>query len=403
MNKKLLYQLLAVLVIASFVLTACGGQPGTVAEANSNCAGKLPGETVTIGSGNQAHTITCDGSSYVPNSAQVSYCSDDSQPETIPVKNTKGDNVDLACSIVLANKDLEVAAESEDAATEVPGEPTFTPTVTFTPTITMTPVFTATPTSTLAPTATTVSCLTTLPKSVNSNNVTWEINGDIGDRNMHGIASWVNKDGVKMLTVTQKLFNVDVETAKMTVHWIYTTVPMDAVFCAADELAKAEGISQKFYVGLGNVPEGYSTELDTAEGFAVHFTMFTGEEIDTAPAHWDTIPFAIGTSHVFTANEGEQVYGQMQSGNNRAQHFQVREGFSLSTPDYQGTRWVVTNWHTVLDRLIARFTQMTQEVVQRDDGVIIEAKVFCGSADEIVPPGYLRAEDVSGYTCTKLP
>lgn len=318
MNKQLYYKLLALLVLACFVLAACGGnQP-----ADTPAQTEWP-EWATRSCNTGRQTVIIDGKT-------------------------------VDCGEILNGK----------APNNVP-----TPTA-----VAIKP---AEPTKTEVP----ESCLDTLNKQVNRP-YHWLTNLDVGDAMLTSILFTENGSGDSLVAIIDPVFNYDVEAPNMTgVYYQTADVSMDDIACAARLLAEQNDVTNLVYIGLGDAPEGFTKDYKV-NGFKTSIWIYTEMPIETGSAHWATFTAAKSDKNHTYGNNDAYAYGQFWNGTNSktVYHWITEPGWQITTPKLQGTYWEISSFSDVWDLVLERFVQMTGEVEQRDGHPTV-VKIYCGDND----------------------
>ena len=345
-SKKSLYNLLALLVLASMVLAACGNQPT-----------QAPAPTAT-----EAPAITW------PDWATRS-CNTDNKFVFI---NTK----QVDCAEVLGGEAPNNVPEPISVATEPP----------------------AAEATAEAPE---LSCLETLNKQVNRP-YQWLENLDVGDAKFTSILFTKNGSGDSLVAIIDPVFNYDVEAPTMTgVYYQTADVSMDDIACAARLLAEQNEVTNLVYIGLGDAPEDFTKDYEV-DGFTTSIWIYTEMPIETGSAHWATFTAAkTDKNHVY-GDADAYAHGQFWNGINSktVYHWITEPGWQLTTPKLQGTYWEVTGWSDVWSLVLERFVQMTGEVEQRDGHPTV-VKTYCG--DDEPPTGYSVPTQPSDWVCERMP
>lgn len=222
-------------------------------------------------------------------------------------------------------------------------------------------------------------------------------NMDVGDGELHAIVlanDKVNPD-TTFLAVIEKTYNLDFEAPFIQGKFWYLKGPIESVVCKAEEMERNSGRGlYRLYVGSSNPPAGWSNVFP--RGWAMHIKRFTNVTIEVPGASWsEPINRELKDTSPIGSDRGV-IYGQVWDGKDAklVYHFIVEAGHRVIFTQLQGTYWVVTGY-TDRNTLIARFDQMSAEVVQRDDGPTVY-KYYIGPTTS-VPTGWSGALP-SGWT-----
>lgn len=214
-------------------------------------------------------------------------------------------------------------------------------------------------------------------------------NMDVGDPGLVSVVyAWdkVNKS-TAFVGVIDILKNLDFENPQIQGQYLHFT-SLEAAACYAKEMAKSLDVTNMVFVSNGSAPDGFTTTLPVT-GWKMSVTTYTDKPIEVTGANWTTLNVSKSDKHEF--GDASWLYAQLWDGKNSkvVYHFRVEPGYTLKSPDYQGTLYKVSGGD--IQTLLARFDQMTQEVIDRDDKPTVNV-ILCGASPKNI---------MSGWTCSK--
>lgn len=193
-------------------------------------------------------------------------------------------------------------------------------------------------------------------------------NMDVGDGSLISLTLAQDATGAAFVALIEPGYNLDFESAMISGKFIQTKADLITAVCAGNEMATNAGNVYRLYVGNANTPEGWSKDFPS--GWKMSITAYDNVQIDVPGAVWIPTNVALtDASHIY-GNANDWTYVQLWDGNDSTKplHIIIEPGATIATKPLQGTAWVITNVNDSNVALaIARFLQMTDEVLHRDD------------------------------------
>lgn len=219
-----------------------------------------------------------------------------------------------------------------------------------------------------------------------------EENMDTGDQEAWVVTFARDETGSRFVAVINPGKNLDFESTLINgKYWLVVGTKEDVACFAKNKASEVGGEVYLMYVGDDAAPDEFSK--DFAPGWKMKVNEPFTEVKVSAEGEWSD-PFMRELSDEDPIGETDNwTIGQMWDGSNSSivYHFLTGPNYQLTFTHMQGTWW----WTTVQE--LERFQQMTREVLERDDPVVIE--VFCG---EEAPAGDWDALP-SGWICQRIP
>lgn len=210
-----------------------------------------------------------------------------------------------------------------------------------------------------------------------SANVPFEIqdNMDVGDPKLRSVVYAKDATGADFVAIIEPGYNLDFESVSMTGKYMQTTASINDVLCTATAMS-----DNRLYVGPGEPPTGFTKQYPG--GWKMNTTQYTDTKIETEGATWDTVNIALSDAEHKYGDRTAITICQLWDGSDakHVYHVIVEPGSTVSSPDLQGTCWMVSGGNA--KEIYARATQMAEEVKLRDDNPVIDL-IFVGDVTNL--------------------